>query len=432
MILVKLAFAQEQARLNIKGFVRDQKSNIPLTAQLKVIYNDISLKSVEATSKEDGSFELKTLTKNFILQAKADGYIVSNVVMNIEYSISQTIIVEIPMVANSKLKNNQLNVEFATRIQENKIKELHSKQIFQAVDAINGSVLGARFRLLSTNQNEVISTRTSIEEPIFEHDFTKKEKILLEVTTDGYQKFSEYIDINSLDATVHTNTARLIKKISFFNLIIKNEPELHSVQVTEMGNLNPKSIKLVNNEGIYFGLLETDHKYVIKANTKGNEAIVKELIAAEGFNQNIIILEHKINASNVSEKVVHAEKQAYQPENRAVQLENQTLFFEQGSYALKPESKVLLENIGKQMLEFPEVNIEITGYTDNIGDIRQNQYLSEFRAKVISNFLFNKGIKSNRITLKANGSNSPFADNDSETNRQRNRRAELRFFAAKQ
>ena len=93
---------------------------------------------------------------------------------------------------------------------------------------------------------------------------------------------------------------------------------------------------------------------------------------------------------------------------------------------MKPESKQILEEISKQLLDTPDVNIEITGYADNVGDARQNQYLSEFRAKVISNFLFNKGIKDNRIKLKGDGGKK--ADSDTEEAKQRNRRAELRFY----
>ena len=120
------------------------------------------------------------------------------------------------------------------------------------------------------------------------------------------------------------------------------------------------------------------------------------------------------------------EKQAFTAEKKTVSLENKTLFFDQSSYVLKPEAKQVLEEISKQLLDSPNINIEITGYADNVGDVRQNQYLSEFRAKVISSFLFNKGINDKRIKLKGDGGKK--AESDSEDARQRNRRVELKFY----
>ena len=77
------------------------------------------------------------------------------------------------------------------------------------------------------------------------------------------------------------------------------------------------------------------------------------------------------------------------------------------------------------MTKSPEIQIEIVGHTDNIGDPRLNQTLSEQRAKVIANYLANQGVNEANITHRGEGQTKPIAPNDTEENRQRNRRVQF-------
>jgi outer membrane protein OmpA-like peptidoglycan-associated protein len=104
------------------------------------------------------------------------------------------------------------------------------------------------------------------------------------------------------------------------------------------------------------------------------------------------------------------------------------LYFEQATVTLKEESKILLDEVLNKLKQTPELKIEIIGHTDNIGDFHQNEYLSEFRAKYVANFLFNKGIKDTRISIKGDGSSKPIIENNTEENRSKNRRVEIRLY----
>jgi outer membrane protein OmpA-like peptidoglycan-associated protein len=424
------AVGQESKKITIKGIVRDQKSKMPLAAQIKIIYIDSQFSTQETTARADGSFEIHALPQKMVLQAKSTAYIVSNILMNLENLSMPTLIAEIPLVFIGKPKVNQLIMEFAAQKKEIEDKSPKNKQFFQAIDALNGSNISAQFRLIDANRKELISKETTLEVPIFEHNFAKKESILLEVTANGYQKFLGNISIENFDETVHENTAKLIKNISFINLSIKNEAEIQNLNVFEWNNTTQEPVKLAKNSGIYFGMLQTGTNYKVQIKTKLGKEITKEFVAIEGLTQLIMDLELKENKPKIaiSSQIIQPEKQAFKPEIKSINLEPKTIFFEQSSSVLNQESKMLLEQISKKMIESPDVKIEITGHTDNIGDIRQNLYLSEFRAKVISSFLFNKGIKDSRILLKGDGSTQPNVGNDTEENRQKNRRAELRFY----
>lgn len=439
-MLTTSAMSQENQSVTLKGIIRDHKSKMPLAAQIKIIYTDSQLSTQEANAKGDGSFEIKTLPKQCVFQAKTDGYIVSNVLMNLENLSETTAVAEIPLVFNGKSKINQLLLEFSEQKKEKEDEQdkgiPKNKQVFQAVDALENKAIPAQFRLTGTYKNNIINKATSREATVFDHNFTDREHLMVEVTAEGYQKFLSEIDIETFDETVHENTAKLIKKISFLNLIIKNEAELQNANVFEVSGGTQKQIVLSKSNNMYLGQLRTGGNYKISINSNTDKEVIREFLAVEGVNQVMIVLDSKQkkqtaftggNTSTSTEtKVVQVEKKAFTAEKKTLNLEQKTLFFDQSSCVLKPESKQILEEISKQLLDLPDVNIEITGYADNVGDARQNQYLSEFRAKVISNFLFNKGVNDKRIKLKGDGGKK--ADSDTEDARQQNRRAELRFY----
>jgi outer membrane protein OmpA-like peptidoglycan-associated protein len=70
------------------------------------------------------------------------------------------------------------------------------------------------------------------------------------------------------------------------------------------------------------------------------------------------------------------------------------------------------------------MRIEISGHTDNVGKKKDNQILSEKRAKSCRDYLVSKGIEAERITTVGYGDARPIAPNDTEQGRQQNRRIE--------
>lgn len=69
--------------------------------------------------------------------------------------------------------------------------------------------------------------------------------------------------------------------------------------------------------------------------------------------------------------------------------------------------------------------INVTGYTDNIGAEAYNKQLSEKRTEVIVHFLKEKGISNEVITAEAKGESNPVAPNTTSKGRQKNRRVEI-------
>jgi len=73
----------------------------------------------------------------------------------------------------------------------------------------------------------------------------------------------------------------------------------------------------------------------------------------------------------------------------------------------------------------PQIRIEIAGYTDNQGNPRTNQRLSQRRADAVSSWLVRKGIGATRIVTLGMGNKNPVAPNSTPEGRARNRRIEF-------
>ncbi|MBC8152733.1 MAG: OmpA family protein [Bacteroidetes bacterium] len=99
--------------------------------------------------------------------------------------------------------------------------------------------------------------------------------------------------------------------------------------------------------------------------------------------------------------------------------------FAQSEYTLLPESYAELDKLVKALQANPAFRVEIAGHTDNVGDRRLNQSLSEHRAKVIAAYLVRHGVAEARISAKGYGDTQPVADNATEQQRAQNRRVEL-------
>ena len=101
------------------------------------------------------------------------------------------------------------------------------------------------------------------------------------------------------------------------------------------------------------------------------------------------------------------------------------VLFDTGQYSLKPGAREKLAKVAGILLAYPGLNIEVGGYTDNVGGDAMNQQLSENRASSVRDYLVQQGVTTDSVTAKGFGNTLPVATNDNATGRQQNRRVEL-------
>ncbi len=103
------------------------------------------------------------------------------------------------------------------------------------------------------------------------------------------------------------------------------------------------------------------------------------------------------------------------------------IFFETDKYDLKEKSVTELQEVVRFLNANPTLRVEIGGHTDNVGSAPYNLQLSEKRAQSVANYLVQHGIDSARIVQKGYGAQQPVKPNDTEENRQANRRIEFKI-----
>ncbi len=105
------------------------------------------------------------------------------------------------------------------------------------------------------------------------------------------------------------------------------------------------------------------------------------------------------------------------------------IYFDYKKAEVRPESAPMLDAIAGAMLNAPRIRIEVRGHTDNIGGEEFNQRLSELRAAAVVQALVERGVKPERLRSKGLGLSQPVATNDTEDDRQKNRRTEFAIIA---
>lgn len=101
------------------------------------------------------------------------------------------------------------------------------------------------------------------------------------------------------------------------------------------------------------------------------------------------------------------------------------LEFFTGKATIKEESKPSLTELAKVLLKKLEWRLQISGHTDNVGAAQGNLILSKKRAEAVRDFLVEKGIETDRLSVLFFGEKEPIASNDTPEGRQQNRRVEM-------
>jgi outer membrane protein OmpA-like peptidoglycan-associated protein len=205
------------------------------------------------------------------------------------------------------------------------------------------------------------------------------------------------------------------KAVAFVNGEIKNNlgevPD--GAQVTVKNTKTNQEVDAVidNETGEYVAVIavEPDQDILLTAKKKGF-AFSSQLISS-----NEMVVGKPIKTETVEIKPIEI-GEAYRIND---------INFATNSYEIT--SKIVL--VLNEFIDFLTVNdnlkIAINGYTDNVGDPKENLALSENRAKAVYDYLLIEDIDPTRLTFKGYGETHPAEKNDTEKGRAKNRRTEF-------
>ena len=101
------------------------------------------------------------------------------------------------------------------------------------------------------------------------------------------------------------------------------------------------------------------------------------------------------------------------------------VLFDTGKADLRAGARERLAKVAGILIAYPDIQVEIDGYTDNTGAAAFNQQLSEERAQVVRDYISQQGVPTGSISVHGFGEDSPLVSNDTPSGRQQNRRVEL-------
>ena len=101
------------------------------------------------------------------------------------------------------------------------------------------------------------------------------------------------------------------------------------------------------------------------------------------------------------------------------------VLFDTNKYTLKPNAQVSLAKVATILTLYPNLKVQVEGYTDSTGSPAYNQTLSENRADAVRDFLVQNGVPQGSVTAQGYGATNFVADNGTAAGRQQNRRVNL-------
>ena len=101
------------------------------------------------------------------------------------------------------------------------------------------------------------------------------------------------------------------------------------------------------------------------------------------------------------------------------------VLFDFNKYTLKPEARERLARISGIVLAYPDLKLQIEGYTDSIGADEYNLELSQKRADGVRAYLISSSVPPDHVNSQGFGKSNPVADNSTAAGRKLNRRVDM-------
>ncbi len=112
---------------------------------------------------------------------------------------------------------------------------------------------------------------------------------------------------------------------------------------------------------------------------------------------------------------------------KAQQIISDFIYFSSDQYEITASSKTKLDGLIQSISKLENPQIQLTGHTDDQGDEEYNLTLSKNRVHAVSDYFKNKGLEKANIKLDFYGETIPVTKNETEVDRQSNRRVEVKI-----
>ena len=383
--------------LQLKGKITDLSTHQPIYADISIIdpftsRQLFSLKNVKAT----GNYEFYLPKGNeYQMDFHKDKY--SHYFFNINteklrQNIKQTKHVE--LYRNISLMLNVIDEEIYKPI-ESEIKVYDRDSVIVKTDIIKEKT--GRYKIILPIGEKY---RIDVGAKFYDLKF-------LDLDLTGIVQFDEFendIELKSNKIEFNLNISDEVSVLGEpIEVIITN---LETNEVT-------KTTVTPDSEGNYKIHLRDGDKYNVSVSPKGYS-----------FYNTTVDLKKKRKGGQKKEKKIVVKLKKLKKDTKLT-LKNIT--FEVNSADLNTLSFSELDRVEKLMNDNPKIKIEISAHTDNSGSNSLNLRLSKKRARSVLVYLLEKNIAKSRLISKGYGETKPKYPNDTDENKAKNRRVELKL-----
>jgi len=220
----------------------------------------------------------------------------------------------------------------------------------------------------------------------------------------------EFSDPHYLDISVHGNVYEVSSDSLETKVTVLQKLPISLFKINKDGSEHLLRTTLTDNKGDYYFQLEQGNKYKVSAEKSGYLSKKMEITTET-------ILKSDSLPLNIGIKPI--------PKGSIV-ISN--IYYETAKAELKAESKNSLDKELVNLLkDNPQLIIEVSSHTDDVGSNEYNQKLSQQRAESVVNYLINNNISKERMVAKGYGESKPIAPNTTPEGRQKNRRTEFKI-----
>ncbi|QJW90788.1 OmpA family protein [Spirosoma taeanense] len=419
----------------LQGRLIDLATHQPLNAA-QLVAKTLNGRQKISTSSQSGTFSAALPCGTTDLYIERIGYRSHTIPIRLfpsQQNMPVTVLIPLIPVDRQNQDKPYLQTEQTSYVQTDSITDQSVRDnnrvqhnTFLITDAIQGKPLSATVCLFYTKTGEKRCLGTNAQGWL-QRDFDQKDIIALEIRSIGYQPYDGNLIVEQLNGQFLRHEIRLQRELTLFSV---NAPEATRCEL----RTKAKTVALVAMTGyphqyVAYDLSPGPYELVVNY---GVQVIRQPVHLNTGLNY-MSVDQPSMNPVStpapVSPSVPVAVKATVEP---LMTLPDSLpmIYFEQGSYQLRPDSQDVLRQIAQYMKSHPAYTLQITGHTDNVGNPQINQTLSIYRALVTARFLANLGVAENLLTKDGIGSRQPIAPNDTEDNRALNRRVSLKLRTA--
>ena len=220
----------------------------------------------------------------------------------------------------------------------------------------------------------------------------------------------EFSDPQYLNISIHGNVYETSNDTLNNKVGILTKLPVSLFKVNKDGTEHLLRTAITDNKGDYFFQLEQGNKYKVSVEKNGYLSKKMEISTEKILKSDSLALDLGIKPIPKGAIVIS------------------NIYYETAKAELKPESKTSLDKELVNLLnDNPQLIIEVSSHTDDVGSNEYNQKLSQQRAESVVNYLINNGISKDRMIAKGYGETKPIAPNTTPEGRQKNRRTEFKI-----